>query len=135
MSMAHLHVVCEGCGKTSIWPLDTAGTVQECPECRGYIDVPAANDNPTTTHEDRDLQAWHDEERERRARVQAWYDEDRERRARQNEEREQQVALWHEQHQKNIESTERFDALIERWERMSDRLEKLLDRFDRGESR
>lgn len=37
---ATLTATCEECSTTSAFPGDTAGTVQECPNCGAYIDVP-----------------------------------------------------------------------------------------------
>jgi hypothetical protein len=33
-------VVCDKCGQTSTFPAETAGTVQECPHCKEFTDVP-----------------------------------------------------------------------------------------------
>ena len=35
-----LTATCEECSTTSTFPGDTAGSVQECPNCGAYIDVP-----------------------------------------------------------------------------------------------
>jgi len=37
-----LEVVCEECGKTSTFPPQQRGSVQNCPHCSAYIDVEAA---------------------------------------------------------------------------------------------
>lgn len=34
--------VCEECGKASRFPFEQRGTVQTCPHCRRYLDVPEA---------------------------------------------------------------------------------------------
>ena len=34
--------VCEECGKASRFPFEQRGTVQTCPHCRQYLDVPEA---------------------------------------------------------------------------------------------
>ena len=39
---ARIQLPCEGCGKTVSFPFSDAGTVQECPECGGYLDIPEA---------------------------------------------------------------------------------------------
>jgi len=37
-----LEAVCEECGKTTRFPFEQRGTVQTCPNCRRYLDVPEA---------------------------------------------------------------------------------------------
>ncbi len=34
-----IDVVCEACGKTSVFPAALDGTTQNCSHCRGYVDV------------------------------------------------------------------------------------------------
>lgn len=33
-------VTCDSCGKQSTFPADTRGTIQSCPECAAFLDVP-----------------------------------------------------------------------------------------------
>ncbi len=35
-----IEAVCEECGKASRFPFEQRGTVQTCPHCRQYLDVP-----------------------------------------------------------------------------------------------
>jgi len=37
-----IEAVCEECGKSSRFPFEQRGTVQTCPHCRQYLDVPEA---------------------------------------------------------------------------------------------
>jgi len=37
-----IEAVCEECGKASRFPYEQYGTVQTCPHCRRYLDVPEA---------------------------------------------------------------------------------------------
>jgi hypothetical protein len=37
-------VVCEECGKGATFPAAEQGTVQECPHCGGFLDVPEPDD-------------------------------------------------------------------------------------------
>ncbi len=37
-------VVCDHCGKTAVYPGTMQGTVQECPYCGEYLDVPGGED-------------------------------------------------------------------------------------------
>lgn len=46
MADSRVQMKCDGCGKTVSFPANQQGTVQECPECGGYIDVPEITDAP-----------------------------------------------------------------------------------------
>ncbi len=37
-----IETVCEECGKAARFPIEQRGTVQTCPYCRKYVDVPEA---------------------------------------------------------------------------------------------
>jgi len=37
-----IEAVCEECGKASRFPFEQRGTVQTCPHCRRYLDLPEA---------------------------------------------------------------------------------------------
>jgi len=37
-------VECEACGKTTVFPGNLQGTVQDCPHCGAYLDVPGGED-------------------------------------------------------------------------------------------
>jgi hypothetical protein len=37
-----IEAVCEECGKATQFPFEQRGTVQTCPHCRQYLDVPEA---------------------------------------------------------------------------------------------
>ena len=37
-----IEAVCEECGKATRFPFEQRGTVQTCPHCRQYLDVPEA---------------------------------------------------------------------------------------------
>ena len=39
-----IEAACEDCGQTSVFPASQARTVQVCPRCRCYVDVPSASD-------------------------------------------------------------------------------------------
>jgi hypothetical protein len=39
-----VEVVCEECGRASEFPASEMGTVQECPHCEEYIDIPDPSD-------------------------------------------------------------------------------------------
>jgi uncharacterized paraquat-inducible protein A len=48
---------CEGCGHRVGFPTSDIGTVQECPECGGYIDVPEVGRPPTGAEVERAARA------------------------------------------------------------------------------
>ncbi|MCA8982327.1 MAG: hypothetical protein KDA76_01090 [Planctomycetaceae bacterium] len=37
-------VACEACGNTALFPSEMQGTVQDCPHCGAYLDVPGGED-------------------------------------------------------------------------------------------
>lgn len=37
-----IEVTCEDCGHVGAFPLDQSGSVQQCAECGGFVDVPEA---------------------------------------------------------------------------------------------
>jgi hypothetical protein len=39
-----VEVVCEECGRAATLPASTAGTVEDCPNCGAYLDVPDPDD-------------------------------------------------------------------------------------------
>ncbi len=39
-SSSPVEVICEECGRPTVFPPTQRGTVQSCPHCRGHIDVP-----------------------------------------------------------------------------------------------
>lgn len=40
-------VTCSACGAPSVHPVERAGTVQQCPHCNAYVDVPSEADDPS----------------------------------------------------------------------------------------
>ena len=56
MAEVRIQMECEGCGKTVIFPGKELGTVQECPECGGYLDMPELTRVPTVY--DQQTDAW-----------------------------------------------------------------------------
>jgi hypothetical protein len=51
-----VEVVCEECGKTSTFPAEQQGSVQNCPHCNAYLDVEPAEEveqaQESTAHEE-----------------------------------------------------------------------------------
>lgn len=44
-TLGPVEAVCDECGTKSTFPADARGTVQECPQCASYIDIPGADDD------------------------------------------------------------------------------------------
>jgi hypothetical protein len=44
LSLGPVEAVCEECGKSSTFPAAKRGTVQDCPHCAAYLDVPGGED-------------------------------------------------------------------------------------------
>ncbi len=47
-----IDAVCEECGQTSMFPGEQRGTIQDCPQCGAYIDVPGTEDEYDWTEAD-----------------------------------------------------------------------------------
>ena len=50
MAEARIQMLCEACGNTVTFPGEDMGTVQECPKCGGYLDLPEFNPTSTVYH-------------------------------------------------------------------------------------
>ncbi len=131
MSDAKISFHCPGCQALVSFPGDEAGTVQDCPECGGWVDVPELSRSPSLT----------DPHHEENARL---FTE----RARQFEETARLIELSKSRHQewkRQLEQSaryqdcaeevfERFAALISRWEGLTTRFEKALAKLERTEN-
>src|SRR5262245_14784229 len=55
MADVKLQMVCDGCAAVVTFPAAEQGTVQECPHCGGYLDIPEVTRVPTLydTHTER----------------------------------------------------------------------------------
>ncbi len=45
-SLGQVSLVCEACGRTASFPGKARGTVQSCPRCREFLDVPQGAEGP-----------------------------------------------------------------------------------------
>jgi hypothetical protein len=59
-----IEVVCEECGKSSRFPIEQEGTVQDCRHCRAYIDVEEASPDEDWGKPEDDDDAQHDDDEE-----------------------------------------------------------------------
>jgi hypothetical protein len=134
MSDVKLTFRCEGCGATLSFPSSEAGTVQDCPECGGWIDVPevtrqgAPKDGPPWRSLQEELNARYFEESVRQqAEVgrQIEVGRDHQRWTREHLERDAAVLA------RRDELLDRATRLMERCERMADRFEALLARWEK----
>jgi len=121
MAAALIQLPCEGCGNTVSFPASVVGSVQECPECGGYVDVPELT--RTYTPEDEHSK---------------WY----ERQLREIDRQHDQYARQLEQAARQLDLRDELDArskvilgqvvnLVGRWEALAGRFERALDKLER----
>lgn len=125
---AKIQVRCEGCGATVIFPASDIGTVQECSECGGFLDVPEITRVPTVYDQHT-----------------AWYERSMEETKRQQQQARQQLDDIDRQQQRwrqQLDRRDRLDAvaeqmlervsrLLDRWQGLADRLDQALSMRDR----
>jgi hypothetical protein len=124
---------CEGCGATLSFPSSEAGTVQDCPECGGWVDV------PEVVRQDRlkDGPPWRSRQEELNAR---YFEES----VRQQAEIGRQIEVTRDHQRRTGEHLERAAAdrarqaelldgaarVLQRFEAIADRFEALLSRWE-----
>jgi len=122
---------CPGCGETIEFPAGEAGTVGECPECGGWVDVPELTRSPrlNNPHEEEQEKLWADALRQNEA-------QDRliEAGRQSHEEWKRQLEQSARYQDQAEESFRRFEALLERWESLSDRVETLVRSAEQRDS-
>ncbi len=130
MSMAKISFRCQGCEEFIGFPGTDAGTVQECPECGGWVDVPELVRS-------RELEDPHFKESARQ------FEES----ARQIEENARLLEVSNKSHEEWVRQLKqsaqfqdqaetafgRFASLVPRWEELTGRFEKVLKRFERDD--
>jgi ribosomal protein S27E len=102
-----IQLQCDGCGHTLSFAASEVGTVQECPECGGYIDVPELGRPPTTAEID---------EASRARTAREW--------ELQSQETTRQLAI-------NAKQIEQAQRALDRRDQQDDRYDQLLNRFER----
>jgi hypothetical protein len=120
MAEARIQMKCEGCGKTVTFPAADLGTVQECPDCGGYLDVPELTRVPTVYDQQTDAYTRQSEETERQLR----------RSGEQQEETERQLRLTGQQQEQTQRQLDQRDRLAALEEQLLDRVIRLLDRWE-----
>jgi hypothetical protein len=126
MTEVKLAFQCEGCGANVSFPSSLAGTIQDCPECGGWIDVPEVTRSAAT----KDRPSWGSMQEELNAR---YFEES----VRQQAEIGRQIEVGRE-HQKRTRDHLELDAaalaqreeLLERAARIMERFERIADRFE-----
>ena len=134
MSEVKLTLQCDGCGASISFPSSEAGTVQDCPECGGWIDVPevtrasALKSGPPWGSLQEELNARYFEECLRQQVEngrQIEVNRDRQRLTQENLERETAVLARRE------ELLEHAARIAQRYEQMAERFEALLTRWEK----
>ena len=120
MAEARIQMECEGCGRTVTFPATELGTVQECPECGGYLDVPELTRVPTVYDQQTNAYDRQSEETERQLRRAAAQQEETERQLRCSGEQQEHA-------QQQLATRDRLDSLEER---LLQRAAQLLDRWE-----
>src|SRR5579859_4981240 len=111
-----IRVRCDECENVVAFPATLAGTTQECPECRAYVDVP---DSSTEFYDpNREVQKYENQVYE--------VDRQQEIARRQLEQYQRQLDEWETVLQRKKQETEQMFAMIERWNSLAERFEKLL---------
>jgi predicted nucleic acid-binding Zn-ribbon protein len=126
-----LQMRCDSCGKTLDFPATTVGTVQECPDCGGYIDVPEIGRPPTTAEVEEAIAARTARERELQSqettRQQAATAEQIEQAQRALDRRDQQDDRYD-------KLLDRFEAVIVRWEQLVEQAGRLIEQMGRQDT-
>jgi hypothetical protein len=125
MAEAHIQLRSEGCGNTVTFPFSDAGTVQECPECGGYLDIPEAARDPTAN--DPHLLKYQEQVRE--------VDRQQATVLRQQEQYQRQLDFFDRVAARQDANAVRLGQLIDRWHALAERLERLFSNLEqRGQS-
>ena len=130
MSEANISFRCQGCEALISFPGTDAGTVQECPECGGWADVPELTRSPELN----------DPYAEEQARLFAEAVRQNAENVRLLEMSENSHEEWRRQLNQSARDQEqaeeafgRFASLISRWEELTGRLEKALKRLEQSD--
>jgi Zn-finger nucleic acid-binding protein len=118
---ARIQVRCPGCGGTPSFPASDMGTVQECPVCGGYLDIPELTRVPTGL----------DQQNERYERQMDETDRQLEEVRRQQEQGQRQLDRRDQLDAMEAELVERASRLLQRWEDLAGRIERVVERLER----
>ena len=119
MSDVKLSFQCEGCGASVSFPSSEAGTVQDCPECGGWIDVPEV----TRASGLKDGPPWRNLQEELNAR---YFEEC----LRQQAENGRQIEVSREHQRASDENIEREKAVLARQEELLDQAARIAQRYE-----
>jgi Arc/MetJ family transcription regulator len=123
-----LQMRCNGCGNTLRFPASTVGTVQECPDCGGYIDVPEIGRPPTTAEVEEAVAA-------RTAREYELQSQETTRQqavtAKQIEQAQRALDRRDQQDDRYDELLDRFEGVIALWEQLAEQAGRILEQMGR----
>ncbi len=120
MAEAWIQMRCDGCGNKVTFPAVDLGSVQECPECGGYVDVPELTRAPTVF----------DEQTNAYARQSAETDRQLLRSGEQQEQTQRQLDQYDRLATLEEQLLQRAAGLIDRWEALAARVEQALANFE-----
>jgi hypothetical protein len=124
MSKVQIQTECEGCGATLIFPASELGTVQECSNCGGYVDVPEITRYPTVFEMQSDAYGESIDTSKRQAER---YEEQLNAGDRQIQHVDQQLDAFDSQLVRHKQLDDKKEQLLIRAEKMMDRWEAILD--------
>lgn len=116
MDDAKVVLNCPGCYQSLSFPVADIGTIQECPHCGGYVDVPGGPDPILSNDADYDRQV---EE----------YDRQTEESARQLEVGKRQQEATEQQIQKEAKLLDQQSEILGKWDQIADRANDLLSKW------
>jgi hypothetical protein len=123
-----LELRCEGCGHRVGFPTSDIGTVQECPECGGYIDVPEVGRPPTGAEVERAARArtareWELQSRETTRQLDVT--------AKQIEQAQRTLDRRDQQDDRYDELLDRFEHLLAVWEQLAEKAGRVIKQIER----
>jgi hypothetical protein len=124
MSEVKIVFKCDGCGATVSFLSSEAGTVQDCPECGGWLDVPEI----TRTEGQKDGPPWRNLQEELNAR---YFEES----VRQQGENARLFEVAREHQQLDRENIDHATAILGRQEELLDHVARIAKRYEEMASR
>jgi DNA-directed RNA polymerase subunit RPC12/RpoP len=120
MAEPRIEFECGDCGKTVRFDAPASGSVQQCPECGSYLDVPAIAGSPLGPDPEKDRYEEQWEEPARQLEINK----------RQSEQVQRQLDWQDEFDSRKQRMMDRAEDLLQRWETLANRFEKVLQRFE-----
>lgn len=132
MQDVKITMLCPGCDERIGFPAIEAGTIQDCPECGGWIDVPelTRSHEIADSYQDENARQYAESARQLEANAKLI-----DRSEKSHAEWERQLAQSAQFHEVVEASFHRFASLITRWEEMTARLERAAQRLEEKSDR